>query len=268
MPWSHALPEILVGIPVAKRSTPRSRGQRGLTLMEVLIAVTMVGLLMVAISTSLSIGLGAMESANGRLELNRKVTRTQEILERQILNLVPAAAACVLDTPESPQPIPFFQGEPLAMRFVSTYSLQEGDRGYPRILEFTAIGGDPNKTPPGVRLIVNELPYLGPLSTGRLCFGLKFDQSIGLAAPAFAPIQPGPGSFVLADRLLSVRFRYLQAQPLPNPPEWVDRWTMEALPEAIGIELAPLPGETVGPLPVSLVLPLTVDRNPRKRYGD
>lgn len=249
-------------------ASAKRRGQRGLTLMEVLVAVTMIGLLMVAISTSLSIGLQAMDSANNRLDVNRKANRSQQILEHQILNLTPSSAACVLETPESPQAIPFFQGEPQAMRFLSTYSLQEGDRGYPRILEYTVIGGDPGKMPPGLRLIVNELPYLGPLSAGRLCFGLKLDPVIGRAAPAFAPIQPSPMSFVLADRLAHVRFRYLFPHPPPTPPEWVDRWTEEILPAAIGMDLLPLPNETAGPLPVSLVLPLPVDRRPRKRYED
>jgi len=108
---------------------------------------------------------------------------------------------------------------------------------------------------------------VGPLSAGRVCFGLQFDQALGRAAPVFAPIQPSPTSFVLADRLVQVRFRYLSPRPLPNPPEWVDRWTEENLPEAIGVELVPLPNEP-GPLPVSLVIPLPVDRLPRKRYED
>lgn len=249
-------------------ASAKRNGQSGLTLMEVLIAVTMIGLLLVAISSSLSIGLQAMDSASNRLDTNRKANRAQEILEHQILNLTPSSAACVLDTPESPQVIPFFQGEPQSMRFLSTYSLREGDRGYPRILEYTVIGGDPTKTPPGLRLIVNELPYMGPLSAGRLCFGLKLDRALGRAAPAFAPIRPSPTSFVLADRLAQVRFRYLFPHPLPNPPEWVDRWAEERLPEAIGIDLVPLPNETAEPLPVSLVLPLPVDRMPRKRYED
>lgn len=246
----------------------RAPGQNGLTLIEVLVAITLVGLLMVALSASLNIGLRAMERSNERLEMNRRVLRTQEILEQQILHLTPSIASCVLEDPRSPQQIPFFQGEPAAMRFVSSYSLREGDRGYPRILEFTVVSGDNTKTPPGVRLIVNELPYLGPLSSGRLCFGLQFDRALGRTVPAFAPVQPRPTSFVLADRLMQVQFRYLEPRPRPQPPAWVNHWGLAELPEAIGINLVPLPDESAAVQPLSLVLPLRVDRRPGKKYED
>lgn len=253
---------------MVRRAPSRLHSQSGLTLMEVLIAVTLVGLLMVGISTALSIGLRAMERSQLRLESNRRLLRTQQILEQQVLHLTPAMAACVLENPNQPTPIQFFQGEPLAMRFVSTYSLREGDRGYPRILEFTAIGGDPRKQPPGVRLIVNELPYMGPLSAGQLCAGLQFLPAAGMAMPVFAPIAARPSSFVLADRLQSVRFRYLALRPVPQPPVWTDTWAIKELPEAIGIDLLPLPNESGGIQPLSLVLPLRVDRIPGKQYGD
>ncbi len=251
-----------------ERRQIRRRRQRGLTLIEVLIAVTLVGLLMVGITTALSIGLRAMERSNNRLEMNRRVVRTQQVLEQQILHITPSVASCVMDDPNLPQQMPFFQGEALAMRFVSSYSMREGDRGFPRIIELTVIPGDARKQPPGVRLIVNELPYLGPLSTGLLCGGLQPDPSTGLAAPRFAPVQPRPTSFVLADRLLRVSFRYLALRPAPQPPEWVERWLFPELPEAIGIELLPLPGENAGVQPLSLVLPLRVDRLPGKKYAD
>ncbi|MCW5964892.1 MAG: prepilin-type N-terminal cleavage/methylation domain-containing protein [Bryobacterales bacterium] len=253
---------------MARRRQCRRQRQRGLTLMEVLIAVTLVGLLMVAISVSLSIGLRAMERANAKLELNRRVVRTQQILEQQIVHLTPTIASCVMLDADMPQQIPFFQGAPLAMRFVSTYSMHEGDRGYPRIIELTAIPGDPRKMPPGVRLIVNELPYQGPLSTGQLCGGLAPDPASGLAVPSFAPVLPRPTSFVLADRLLRVSFRYLALRTPPEAPQWVETWVFPELPEAIGIDMIPLPGENAGVHPLSLVLPVRVDRIPGKKYAD
>ena len=54
------------------------------------------------------------------------------------------------------------------MRFVSSYSLQQGARGLPRILEFQVIRGEEGK---GVRLVVNEQPYTGPRSAGFFVLG-------------------------------------------------------------------------------------------------
>ena len=61
--------------------------------------------------------------------------------------------------------VAFFQGEPQSMRFVSSFSLHEGDRGLPHMLEFQVISGENGA---GVRLVVNELIYSGPRSTGAL----------------------------------------------------------------------------------------------------
>ncbi len=249
------------------RRRPR-HGQSGLTLVEVLIAVTLVGLLMVGISSALSIGLRAMERSNDRLSLNRRIERTQEILEQQLLHLTPVTAACLLANPNAPQTMAFFQGEAQQLRFVSAYSLTEANRGYPRILEFTVVPGDARQSPPGVRLIVNELIYSGPFSAGQTCFGLQDDPQLGFQVPRFAPILPRPDSFILADRLQSVRFRYLQYRNPPETPQWVDFWVFKELPEAIAVEMIPLPGDQSGVQPISLVLQTRVDRLPGKRYGD
>ncbi len=54
------------------------------------------------------------------------------------------------------------------MRLASTYSLQQGERGLPMILEFQVIPGEDDQ---GVRLIVNEHWYTGPRGAGVYCIG-------------------------------------------------------------------------------------------------
>ncbi len=73
------------------------------------------------------------------------------------------------------------------------------------------VAGDPRR---GVRLIVNELPYTGPVQAGQTITGIEADPASGQPVPQFAPVAPGPQSFVLADRLAFCRFLYLQ--PLPE----------------------------------------------------
>ena len=58
--------------------------------------------------------------------------------------------------------------------------------------------------------------------------------------PLFRPIQTGPGSFVLADKLAYCRFLYEFPHRGPKPAGWVSQWVGIEWPIAIRIEMAPL----------------------------
>jgi hypothetical protein len=113
------------------------RSTAGLTLLEVVIAVSLLSLLMMGVMTSLRLGLSALGRTNTHLMDNRRVAGAQRIIEQQMQGFMPVIA--LYGAAPGAQPnvkMPFFQGEPQSMRFVSSYSLQEASRGYPRILEF------------------------------------------------------------------------------------------------------------------------------------
>ena len=140
----------------------------GVTLLELLLAVSLLSLLSVGIVTTLRVGITAMEKANTRLMDNRRMAGVQRILEQQIAGFVPVMADCVQGGEKPPFPLPFFQGEPQSMRLVSSFSLGEGWRGYAQVLEFQVIPGEKGV---GVRLIVNEHLYSGPARAGAFCLG-------------------------------------------------------------------------------------------------
>ena len=131
----------------------------GLTLMEVLIAVSLLSLLSVGMLIAMRVGLSATAKANARLIDDRRVAGTQRILEQEIAGFMPVKALCGGNPPAAKASILFFQGEPQSMRFVSTYSLQQAWRGLPQILEFMVLAREDGK---GVRLVVNEHLYSGP----------------------------------------------------------------------------------------------------------
>jgi hypothetical protein len=233
--------------------------------MEVLIAVSLLSLISVGILTTLRMGLNALEKTNRKLIANRRVTGAQRALEEQVANFIPVVADVAPDLQTPPEKIPFFQGEPQSMRFVSSYSLQEASRGYPRILEFQVIPGDEGK---GVRLVVNEHLYTGPRSAGAFCLGRRTDPSIGLPVLRFRPIEIGPGSFVLADRLAFCRFQYLTPPVPPDPETWVSQWVRPGWPAAVRIEMAPIDEDASQLRPTAMTAPIRVDRNPVYQYAD
>jgi hypothetical protein len=152
------------------------------------------------------------------------------------------------------------------MRFVTSYSLEDAWRGRPRIAVMQVIRGEDDQ---GVRLIVNEIPYTGPEQAGQEIIGIDQDPA-GAPIIRFAPIPPGPQSFVLADRLAFCRFSYLE--PLPAAP--FQRWRLDwvqplRLPLAVRIEMAPLDIGNPSDLRVGTVTALfNVNRDPRARYAD
>ncbi len=215
----------------------RLRPDAGVTLMELLIAVSLVSFISLGILMAMRVGLNAMEKTNSRFLSNRKAIGVQKILQSQIAGIVPVTAVCRPDGGEASGKFSLFEGRPDQMRFVSSYSLAEASRGYPRLAEFKVIPGENNA---GVRLIVNERIYGGPFMVGSLCQGFAPSPE-GAPLPVFPPIQPGPASFVLADKLAYCRILYRETMPPPEPERWSAVWIRpDRLPSAIRIEMAPL----------------------------
>lgn len=235
------------------------KSRAGVTLIELLIAISLLSLLSVGILMAMRVGLNAIEKANARLMDNRRVFSVQRILEQQLAGFMPEVADCLPGPQAPPVKMPFFQGEPQSMRFVSSYSLGEAARGYPRILEFQVIPGENNA---GVRLVVNEHLYTGPLGAGVFCLGRTPDPLSGIPVPRFRPIEIGPSSFVLADRLAYCRFSYREIAPAPLLERWVPVWTKVTWPTAVRVEMAPLEPDSTRLQLVTLVAPIRVNKVP------
>lgn len=235
-----------------------------MTLIEVLIAVSLLSLLSVGMLFSIRAGLTAMESSNRRIVANRRAVGAHRILEQQVAGFLPVLAKCGSNAMgASGAPVPYFQGSPGVMRFVTTYSLQGAARGVPQMVEIFVIPGQDGQ---GVRLVVNETPYTGPVGAGFLCGPVRGDPEAGVALPVFPPVQASPLSFVLADRLRGCRFFYLESIE-PSPEKWVPRWTrMDLWPKAVRIEMAPLELDASKVPPLTFTGLIRPNRMPQENY--
>ena len=228
----------------------------GVTLMELLIAVMLMSLLSVGLLFALRIGMSTYSKAQTKLMDNRRVAGAQRILEQELAGLVPVVADCGGGLEGPGTKAQFFQGDPEVMRFVSAFSLQGAWRGRPQILEIFVIPGSDGA---GVRLVVNEIPYLGPQSVARICMGQN----------RFVPVSAAPTSFVLADRLAFCRFTFLdQPADLALPLRWFPRFVGPTWPQAVRIEMAPLVPDASRLQPASILAPIHVFRHPEIQYGD
>ena len=246
----------------------KNNPERGVTLIEILIAVSLLSLLSVGMLTAMRLGFSTMDKTDARLVKNRRVSNTRGIIENEIDGFI-YSVANYRPAPNQTRPISFLQTEAQSMRFVTSYSLDDGWRGRPRIAELQVIPGEKNV---GVRLIVNETPYTGPDQTGEQILGIEVNPA-GPPIIHFAPILPGPQSFVLADRLAYCRFSWLEPRREPPFQLWRPDWVQpELLPLAVRIEMAPLAPDvnaTTTDLRIGTVtVPFNVNRSPGTDYDD
>jgi general secretion pathway protein J len=237
------------------------RRQAGVTLLEVLVAVTLLGLLAVGMMIALRIGLFAFARTNSRLMDDRRVAGSQRIIEQELQGLMPVSAPCA----GTARTI-MFQGQPDRMTMISTFSLQQAWRGRPQILQLFLAPDDEG----GIRLLVNELPYAGPAAAGRLCLASTVDPAtFGIGVPQFPRVAESPNSFVLADHLSRCQFFYLTRPKKPGEPgEWVQQWTSGSWPASIRIEIVPSSPNPARLQPITVTAPLYVNRNPEIDYVD
>jgi prepilin-type N-terminal cleavage/methylation domain-containing protein len=223
------------------------RKQKGFTLIELMISITLVAALSTGMLMAMRTSLLSLEKINSRLQLNRRVMGMQHILTRQIGGLMPVTSDC------AGARIPIFRGESDSLRLVSSYSMVEGARGYPQFDEFRVIKGEV-----GVQLIVIEHLYTGPSSTEPYCGGT-----------AMPPSSAGPVSIVVADRLASCTFSYREQIPdQPPSSKWLPSWDRQELPAAVKIEMTPL-DSAPSLLPVMTVtVPIRITRQVRSWYED
>jgi hypothetical protein len=243
----------------------RARSTAGVTLIEILIAVTLLSLLTLGMLMVMRVGLMAYSKTGDKLMDDRRVSGAQRILEDELMGLMPVTPPCLGNPDTATLHFNFLQAEPEKMRIVSGYSLQEGWRGHPQVLEFLVI---PGKEGRGVRLVVNEIPY-SPGTAGKTCVGVAPAPELGVSVPVFAPVEAGPKSFVLADQLEFCRFSYYTGSGRPEDPiAWRAAATGRGWPYGIRIEMAPIEPDPSRLQPITVTAPLFLHRSIGANYED
>ena len=134
----------------------RERGTAGVTLIEVLVAVTLLSLLSVGMLYALRLGLSAL--CQDRFQADGQPPGGGGAAHSGAGAAGPHAGAGEVPG-RGWRRDAYFQGGPQTMRLVSVFSLEQAWRGQPKVLELFVIPGENGE---GVRLVVNEAPYNGP----------------------------------------------------------------------------------------------------------
>jgi len=231
----------------------RRRPEAGVTLIELMIAITLVAALSVGMLMAMRTSLVTLEKVDNRLQFNRRVMSVEQIVSREIGGVIPVVGLCSAPGAAAAGRA-VFQGNQETLHLVSSYSLSEGARGFPRIVEFQVMPSEGG----WVRLVMNEHPYTGPASTAPFCFNM-------LPVPA----QATPSSLIVADRLAYCRISYREInRDAPREGNWVGLWNETNLPSAVHIEMVPLASDAAQLPLVSVTVPIHVTLDVGAPYND
>lgn len=224
----------------------------GMTLLEVLVAVTLLGLLSVGLLMSFRMGADSWQSTRDRLMLDRRIATANQILHSTLAGMIPVAGEALYGQGAQRRRFLFFQGEPHSMRFVSSYSVTGGVRGGLHVVELQVV----NSTR-GRRVLLNQSPFVGPQGLERFVDGFFRDPDLRVIRPNFRPIMSHAGSLVIADELEDCAFRYLERQSgVEMSTTWLPIWTNNRqLPQAVAINVLPR-GDGNRLRPVSIAVPV------------
>lgn len=199
---------------MSERKTPSRRQRRaaGFTLLELLVAITLLGLIAVMLAGGLRLGARVWERGQEHAEDLAQLEVVQGFLRRQLSQAYPLRLTDA-DAPARTA----FQGRPEALRFAVLAPPQFGFGGF-YLLTVDLEEGDEG---------------------GRL----------RLSARAYHPEmeeQPREGEVresVLLERVAAVEFAYFGAQAPDEPPLWQDRWEgdgerVSELPALVRLRLA------------------------------
>ena len=219
-----------------------SRGsQRGFTLMELSISITLVAAIATGMLMAMRGGLLSLERIQTRLEENRRVLGIQRILTMQLEGAMPVRTGC------GGNGSPFaFRGTSTLLQMVSTYSIAEGARGPARVVEYQV---EPDEAGT-FKLMVHEHLYTGLGSVGWFC-------GEGIA------LQGSPQPLVAATRLAYCRISYHQMNPDTQfrGGVWVNDWRLPDLPSAVRIDMAPAASDPARLPVLAVTVPLLINRS-------
>ena len=221
--------------PMNKHRARRRRGNAGMTLIELLLAVTLFGAISASMGVVLNVAFTSLNKIDAKVDFNRRVISSQRALDQILNGLIPVVTPC------GGRPVGMM-GSATTMRFLSSYSLTEGSRGRPQIVElFTA--PSPNG---GFRLLLNERPYLGKRMLTAIC-GLQFLTN--------------DSSYILADRLERCLFSFRRIDRESGGEMWTPAWVFPEWPSAIRIDMAPVKFQANQIQPATVFAPLFVKNN-------
>lgn len=173
-----------------RASLQQARGERGFTLLELVISITLIGIIVLIISGAMRLGFRSVDSGEKKIEYLERMRSTLSLINSQVQSEIP------LTFDEEGSRKYYFKGDRDSLSFPTTYSLTGGERGYV-LAAYRVIPGDRGK----------QILYLK-------------ESGIGMSNGTETK---------LLDVFDAISFEYFYKEPTAEQGNWVPQWTNETL---------------------------------------
>jgi len=182
----------------------------GFSLIELLVSITLTGLLTLALHFGFRVGTNAWAKGDGELQRYQSTQVAYELLSRQLGSAVPYySQQKVKDVPVE---VLLFQGATTGMRFVSNFSCQSRSAAGLRLVEYFVTNSQVGR---GKALVVNERRLPDDQNLSQSVFGEITQKEDNTVLVSFLDFGLRRDSLYLLDGVDIVRFAYFP-RPLPN----------------------------------------------------
>ncbi len=204
----------------------RVRKNSGFTLLEVVVATSLMALLLTTLFLGLRLGANAWRKGEAKLAEHARLLAGLELAEREVAGAVPRTLIDARD--RTPVQLIAFRGSAQEARFLTRRSWQ-ADRTRPLFMAVLSVvrSSDDDRTQ---RLTISEVPVA--------------DSAAMLAALSPGPfaVLPArlarPRAEAIGDAADRIELQYLDPGAVEKPAQWTSEWTPEkhdALPRALRI---------------------------------
>ena len=179
----------------------------GFTLMELLVSMSLIGLLAVAIHFGFRIGVNAWAKGDDGLQHVRTIQATFDLLTRQLGSMVPYYSQQKVQA--SPAEVLVYQGTERGMHFVTTFSSRSRNAGGLRLTEYFSF---PSKDKKAKAFIINERALPDDEELSQSLFSNISKAEDNTVVVKFFEFRVRPDSIYLIEGLDNVQFHYFWPQ--------------------------------------------------------